>query len=120
MTNAFNNDYYISANIDALKRIFEENYIISYRIEDVSNKNDGRASIHVSQGVSSFIVFLPNALMTDRDKEEYSFYSVILDDEYATDKTMEANLDNIREVSEFLFDKMYQSAVNLVNELLSK
>jgi hypothetical protein len=118
MTNAFNNDYYISANIDALKRIFEENYIIRYRIEDVSNKNDGRASIHVSQGVSSFIVFLPNALMTDRDKEEYSFYSVILDDEYATDKTIEANFDNIRDVSEFLFDKMYQYAINLINKLL--
>lgn len=120
MTNAFNNQHYIDAHIDALKTIFEENYIISYTIEDVSNKNDGRGSIHVSQGVARFIVFLPNALMTDRDKEEYSFYSVILDDEYATDKTMEANLDNIREVSEFLFDKMYQSAIKLVNELLNK
>ena len=99
MKNLFFSQAYIDAHIDALQTL------LPYAsISDITYKNDQCASIQITQGDSTYLLFLPNALVNDYDNEDYADYNLILDSEYAeSEKTFSKTFSNLIEITTFKF-----------------
>ena len=97
MQNLFFSKPYIDAHIEQLQELFP--YAL---ISDATYKNDQCASIHIKDMSSdtTYLLFLPNAFVTEEWKEKYSGYTLILDEEYAeAEKTVEHQFDNLIEIT---------------------
>lgn len=99
MQNLFFSQEYIDAHIEQLIELFP-NALIS----DATYKNDQCASIQITDMSSetTYLLFLPNALITEEWKEKYAHYTLILDEEYAeAEKSFYQVFDNLIEISTF-------------------
>jgi hypothetical protein len=99
MQNLFFSKPYIDAHIEQLQELFP--YAL---ISDATYKNDQCASIQIKDMSSetTYLLFLPNALITEDWKEKYAYYTLILDEEYAeVDKSFCEVFDNLIEISTF-------------------
>lgn len=99
MQNLFFSKPYIDAHIEQLQELFP--YAL---ISNATYKNDQCASIQIKDMSSetTYLLFLPNALITEDWKEKYAHYTLILDEEYAeVDKSFCEVFDNLIEISTF-------------------
>lgn len=97
MQSLFFSKPYIDAHIEQLKELFP--YAL---ISDATYKNDQCASIqiHEMHSETTYLLFLPNAFVTEEWKEKYAHYTLILDKEYAeADKSFYQVFDNLIEIS---------------------
>lgn len=80
MDNLFFSKLYIDTHIEQLQELLP--YCL---ITDATYQHDNRASIQIKEMHSeiTYLLFLPNALVTEHWKEKYSHYTLILDEEYA-------------------------------------
>lgn len=98
MKNLFFSQVYIDAHIEQLQELFP-NALVS----DATYKNDHCASIQIKDMSSdtTYLLFLPNSLVTEEWKEKYAHYTLILDKEYAEEKTVFETFSNLIEISTF-------------------
>lgn len=99
MQNLFFSKPYIDAHIEKLQELFP--YAL---ISDATYKNDQCASIQIKEmhSETTYLLFLPNAFITEEWKEKYAHYTLILDEEYAEcDKTFEEVFEHLVEITTF-------------------
>lgn len=80
MKNLFLNQAYIDAHVSTLQSMFESE-IDKVQIQDCTYANDNRASILISLWCGDFRLYLPTSFVNIPDKEEYTDYLLVNDNE---------------------------------------
>ena len=99
MQNLFFSQAYIDAHIEQLQSLFPY-----ASISDATYKNDERPSILITEmsSKSTYLLFLPNSLVTDEWVGKCAYYTLILDQEYAEEeKTVFETFSNLVEISTY-------------------
>ena len=94
MTNLFFSQNYIDAHMEILRELLPDALI-----SDATYKNDECASIQIKVHDTTYLLFIPNSFVTDEEKENYAYYKIILDKEYAEEKTFHHIFDNISSIT---------------------
>jgi hypothetical protein len=84
MKNLFFSPSYINTAIDSAKQLLSNN-VDSFLVTDSTYAHDNRASVQIHVDGITFLMFLPNSLNNNAQNEEYNFFTLILDSDYASD-----------------------------------
>jgi hypothetical protein len=98
MNELFSSKVYIDEHIRCAKELLSQE-IDEFLVSDSTWYNDPCASLQISVLDETFLVFLPNSLVHNLDREQYTTYNLILDSEYAEcEKTIQETFQSFSEV----------------------
>lgn len=84
MKNLFFSPSYINTTIESAKQLLSNN-ADSFIVTDSTYSHDNRASVQILVDGITFLMFLPNSFSNNAQNEEYNFFTLMLDSDYASD-----------------------------------